>query len=72
MKFTYTDSVARAYTGLADGNHTLFAQPGETYDLDDAPDGSWVPAGKAPKAPETPVEADSAPADEPTDPTPTN
>ena len=68
-KYTFTGPAPVVYIDLG-----FEAQPGDTLDLDTAPDGWWT-SGKAdptPKAPESAPEADSAPSDVPTDPTPTN
>ena len=58
------------YTGVADPDGgTLAAVPGQTYELDAAPDHLWTTVSSSKKAPEAPVEP-STPKPEVT-PTPT-
>lgn len=61
MKITYNGDEPRYYADLG-----VFVNPGDTVDLESAPDGRWSEGAQKPS------KADSAPADEPTDPTPTN
>lgn len=44
-QFTYQGDEPRVYVDVADGDHTLLAIPGETYELTAAPDDNFV-AGK--------------------------
>ena len=73
--FTFTGDQPYVYTSvqLADGS-TLEAVPGQSYDLDAAPDDLFVPVASAPLvAPPEPsvLVTDPAPVSSPTDPSPT-
>ena len=65
-QYKYTGFYTTVYTGVAgpDGG-TLEAVPGQTYNLDTAPDSFWVSVNGSQKAPEAPV-ADAAPEPEST------
>jgi hypothetical protein len=53
-QFTFTDSAPRVYPTLINNGETLYALPGQTYELDaDPADGRWA----AVTAPAQPVEA---------------
>ena len=60
MKLTYIGDEPRYYIDLG-----LFVNPGDVVDLDSAPDGRWSEGAQKPS------KADSAPADDTTDSTPT-
>lgn len=65
-QFTFTGPVSAVYIDLG-----LEAEPGQTYDLDTAPDGWWTASAPAPQAPQSAPEADSAPSTDSTPSTPT-
>lgn len=77
--FTFTGDQAMVYPdqAAADGS-TLLVQPGETVELEAAPDANFAPAASrtrkaAPEAPQTPSDAPSAEATATPDPsTPEN
>ena len=65
-QYKYTGFYTTVYTGVAgpDGG-TLEAVPGQTYNLDTAPDSFWVSVNGSQKATEAPV-ADATPEPEST------
>lgn len=55
-QFTYSGDEPRVYVDIADADHTLLAIPGETYELDAAPDASFSSSKKTTKPAEEPAE----------------
>ena len=69
-QYKYNGYYTRVYTATKDANgKVLLAVPGQTYNLDTAPDSFWSVVSSSKKAPEPPVEP-STPEPEST-PTPT-
>ena len=70
-QFTFNGTQEMIYVDYTYNGATLVAVPGQSYDLDAAPDALWT-ATTAPKATQPAPVADSAPATAPTDQTPSN
>jgi hypothetical protein len=49
--YKYTGDETKVYVEIADGDHTLEAVPGESYELDTAPDDKFVLTKVAKAAP---------------------
>jgi hypothetical protein len=64
MAYTFNGSQELTYPNLVVDGKVLVAEPGQTYDLDTAPDDQWAVASApvAPQAPETAPESSTAPA----------
>jgi hypothetical protein len=61
MRFTFTGGQAKVYIDLQVDGHTLLAEPGQSYELEAAPDDAWTPAS-APQPPQAVSEPPAAPA----------
>jgi hypothetical protein len=55
--FTFNGSQELVYPNITTGGKVLVAKPGQSYDLDAAPDARWSSEApkKAPEAPEAPA-----------------
>ena len=54
--FTFNGTESTVYNDICYEGSTLVAEPGQSYDLESAPDENWTGKGSA-KAPVTPPEA---------------
>jgi hypothetical protein len=73
-KFTYNGDQERIYPFTVDisTGRSLVAEPGQSYDLDAAPDDQWSASDASVKAPQSTPEAPVAPAEPAPDQTPSN
>jgi len=70
MAYNYKGEVVKVYVDFADGDHTLEAVPGQTYDLIAVPDDGLFEevATKVAKAVEVPTEAPQTAPEAPVEP----